>query len=51
MVTLGLSVGGEQTSRNESEAIEPRNYYLNEEANTVFLVAGKIVQIAMVRDA
>jgi len=38
-------------SRNESEAIEPRNYYLNEEVDTVILVADNIMQIVMVRFA
>ena len=38
-------------SRNESEAIEPRNNYLNEEVDTVFLVADNIMQIVMVRFA
>ena len=49
MVTLGLSVGRGATSRNASEAIEPRNYYLYEDADAVILVAGNIMQIVMVR--
>jgi len=36
-------------SRNESEAIEPRNDYLNEEVDTVIMVADNIMQIIMVR--
>lgn len=45
MVTLGLSVerGTNEPSRNESEAVEPRNYYLKEEVDTVLLVADKII--------
>ena len=38
-------------SRNESEAIEPRNYGLNEEVDTVILVVDNIMQIDMVRVA
>lgn len=38
-------------SRNESEANEPRNYFLNEEVDAVFLVADNIMQIIMVRFA
>ena len=49
MVKLGLNVGGEQTSQNESEAIEPRNYYLNKEVEAIFMVADKIVLFALVR--
>jgi hypothetical protein len=40
---LDLSVGQKQASRNESEAIELRYNYLDEEVDTIMAVADNIV--------
>lgn len=43
MLDLSIGQGENEPGRNENEAIEPRNYYLDEEVDAVLLVADNIM--------